>query len=62
MEEIKSFTKKGVGACSCGDRKDILVVDDNIFNILTLRTIIESSLNMQADKALNGKEAVELVL
>lgn len=49
-------------ACSCQDRKDILVVDDNIFNILTLQTIIECTLKLQTDKALNGKEAVEKVM
>jgi hypothetical protein len=31
------------GMCSCDTRKDILVVDDNIFNILTLQTILEQS-------------------
>ncbi len=28
-------------ACLCDKRKEILVVDDNIFNILTLQTILE---------------------
>ncbi len=49
-------------ACSCMDRREILIVDDNIFNIVTLQTIIECSLKMQADKALNGREAVDMVL
>ena len=49
-------------ACSCMDRREILVVDDNIFNIITLQTILEYSLKIQSDKALNGKEAVEKVL
>ena len=49
-------------ACSCMDRREILVVDDNIFNIVTLQTILEYSLKIQSDKALNGKEAVEKVL
>jgi len=48
--------------CCCQDRNEILVVDDNIFNIMTLQTIIESTLKMQSDKALNGKEAVEKVM
>ena len=48
--------------CCCTDRNEILVVDDNIFNIMTLQTIIESTLKMQSDKALNGKEAVEKVM
>jgi CheY-like chemotaxis protein len=44
------------------DRREILVVDDNIFNIVTLQTILECALKMPSDKALNGKEAVEMVL
>ena len=48
--------------CCCEDRNEILVVDDNIFNIMTLQTIIECSLKMQSDKALNGKEAYEKVM
>jgi PleD family two-component response regulator len=48
--------------CCCEDRYEILVVDDNIFNIMTLQTIIECSLKMQTDKALNGKEAVQKVM
>jgi CheY-like chemotaxis protein len=44
------------------DRREILVVDDNIFNVVTLQTILEYSLKIQSDKALNGKEAVEKVL
>ncbi len=44
--------------CPCQERLEILIVDDNIFNVMTLQTIIESSLKMQTDKALNGKEAV----
>ena len=48
--------------CCCQDRLEILVVDDNIFNIMTLQTIIECSLKMKSDKALNGKEAVDKVM
>lgn len=47
--------------CACKDRFDILVVDDNVFNILTLQTILEQSVKFKSDRALNGKEAVKLV-
>ncbi len=47
--------------CACQTRNDILVVDDNVFNIMTLQTILESSLKIKSDKALNGKIAVDMV-
>jgi hypothetical protein len=37
------------------------VVDDNVFNIMTLQTMLEVSLKLKSDRALNGREAVELV-
>jgi CheY-like chemotaxis protein len=36
-------------------------VDDNVFNIMTLQTMLEVSLKLKSDRALNGKEAVDLV-
>eukprot|EP00347_Sterkiella_histriomuscorum_P016217 403354040 len=47
--------------CSCQTRTDILVVDDNIFNIVTLQTILEYQFNLRSDKALNGQDAVDIV-
>jgi PleD family two-component response regulator len=47
--------------CPCFGRCDILVVDDNVFNIMTLQTMLEVSLKLKSDRALNGKEAVDLV-
>ena len=42
---------------------EILIVDDNIFNIATLQCIISESLKgVQSDQALNGREAVDAVL
>ncbi len=32
-----------------------------MFNILTLQTILEESIKVKSDRALNGKEAVKLV-
>ena len=37
-------------------------MDDNIFNILTLQTIIEQSMKLQTDKALNGRDALDKVM
>ena len=47
--------------CCCRDRKDILVVDDNIFNIVTIQTILEMTYGVKSDKALNGQEAIDRV-
>ena len=47
--------------CACFGRSDILVVDDNVFNIMTLQTMLEVSMKLKSDRALNGKEAVDLV-
>ena len=47
--------------CPCGERKDILVVDDNIFNIVTLQAILELQFGITSDKASNGLEALNKV-
>lgn len=36
-------------------------MDDNVFNIITLQAIIEAKYGLQSDKAVNGKEAVDMV-
>eukprot|EP00347_Sterkiella_histriomuscorum_P015831 403355522 len=38
----------------------ILVVDDNIFNIVTIQAILEMQFKLKSDKATNGDEAVHL--
>ena len=40
--------------CDCAPQNDILIVDDNIFNIITLQAISEYQANMSIDKAFNG--------
>ena len=40
----------------------MLIVDDNIFNIVTVQTILQTMYGLEADKALNGQEAIELIL
>lgn len=41
---------------------NILVVDDNVFNVMTLKMVLESQYNLPADKAMNGLEAVEAIV
>eukprot|EP00347_Sterkiella_histriomuscorum_P016347 403353540 len=48
-------------ACPCSERPQILIVDDNIFNILTLQTILEMQFNQRVDKATNGLEGIEKI-
>eukprot|EP00347_Sterkiella_histriomuscorum_P024327 403331514 len=47
--------------CPCSSRQDILIVDDNIFNIVTIQTILEFQYGLTSDKAMNGEEALEKV-
>jgi hypothetical protein len=48
--------------CECSKANKIMVVDDNIFNIVTMETMLEFQLNMKADRATNGREAVKKVI
>jgi len=45
-------------ACAC---PEILVVDDDMFNLFTMQTLIKS-LNLQMSQATNGKEAIDAVI
>ncbi|TNV72126.1 hypothetical protein FGO68_gene15474 [Halteria grandinella] len=47
--------------CPCKTRPPILAVDDNIFNIVALQTVLEYDFNLQSEKALNGLEALAKV-
>eukprot|EP00347_Sterkiella_histriomuscorum_P003008 403365951 len=47
--------------CSCQRVSEILVVDDNIFNVITLQAILQMQFGYQSDKASNGAEAVQKV-
>ena len=40
--------------CPCKSRNSILIVDDNIFNIITVQTMIEMKFSFGCDMALNG--------
>ena len=48
--------------CCCQDRKDILVVDDNIFNLITIQTILDQGFGVKSDRAVNGQEAIDKVI
>ena len=48
--------------CPCADRVKVLVVDDNIFNIATVETILDVTYDLGSDKAMNGQEAIDQVL
>ncbi|CDW74854.1 pas domain s-box protein [Stylonychia lemnae] len=47
--------------CTCQQLKDILVVDDNIFNLITIQAMLELELKQKVDRAANGLEALQLV-
>ncbi|CDW84389.1 pas domain s-box protein [Stylonychia lemnae] len=49
------------GQCSCERLCDILIVDDNVFNLVTLEAILELQFKLKVDKASNGIEAVQKV-
>jgi CheY-like chemotaxis protein len=40
----------------------VLCVDDNIFNIVALQTVLEYDLKVTSEKALNGLEALNKVI
>jgi CheY-like chemotaxis protein len=50
-----------VHPCICSTRPLILAVDDNIFNIVALQTVLEFELKLSSDQALNGLEALTRV-
>ena len=40
---------------------EILIVEDDIYNIITLEAMLEFLCNKKCDKAMNGQEAVDKV-
>jgi PleD family two-component response regulator len=58
----EQYEDEDLDQCPCHDRKDILIVDDNVFNIMTLQCILSENLKLDADKAINGREAVEKII
>ncbi|TNV84152.1 hypothetical protein FGO68_gene1404 [Halteria grandinella] len=48
--------------CPCCERREILVVDDNVFNLMTVQWLLkQEGLGMESDQALNGSQAVDKV-
>ena len=41
---------------------DILIVDDNVFNIIALELILKEKFKIKNDKALNGQLAIDKVI
>eukprot|EP00347_Sterkiella_histriomuscorum_P001618 403371338 len=46
--------------CLCEMKSKILVVDDNVFNLVTIQSILELKFGLQSDRATHGLEAFEL--
>jgi len=40
---------------------DILIVDDSVFNIITLKTLIQKTFGLKCDEAVNGEKAITMV-
>jgi len=51
-QELKEESKE----CSCSAQ--ILIVDDNMFNLIPLELILKEMFGLTVDKAFNGQEAV----
>ena len=56
-EKSKSSIPKGNIECQC---EEVLIVDDDAFNLLSLELILKN-FNVKCVKAMNGKDAVDLV-
>ena len=47
--------------CNCKEKTEILIVDDNSFNVVTLQTLLKFQFKLKADSAVNGLDAVNMV-
>jgi PleD family two-component response regulator len=47
--------------CPCSKKPSVLIVEDNTFNIFTLRLVLKSFAIELTDMALNGQEAVDII-
>eukprot|EP00347_Sterkiella_histriomuscorum_P018694 403344532 len=50
-----------VNVCPCESRPQILIIDDNVFNIVMLQTLLEMQYNQRVEKATNGLEGIEKI-
>mmetsp|Transcript_34541 Transcript_34541/g.33738 ORF Transcript_34541/g.33738 Transcript_34541/m.33738 type:complete len:108 (-) Transcript_34541:316-639(-) len=60
IEEEFREQSKGLSQNKC-DCKEILIVDDNDFNIFSLETIVNDTYTLYSSHCYNGKDAVEAV-
>eukprot|EP00347_Sterkiella_histriomuscorum_P014290 403361440 len=47
--------------CPCESRPQILIIDDNVFNIVMLQTLLEMQFNQRVEKATNGLEGIQKI-
>ncbi|CDW79459.1 UNKNOWN [Stylonychia lemnae] len=59
--DLNALSRRREQCPQCRDQVEILIVDDHIFNIVTLQTILEIQFNLKVHKAMNGLEAVQKV-
>eukprot|EP00347_Sterkiella_histriomuscorum_P003777 403362985 len=61
QKPLRIRTKKLMNSsgCHCPKLPEILIVDDNIFNVVTLQAILQMQFGHLSDKASNGQEAVQ---
>eukprot|EP00347_Sterkiella_histriomuscorum_P013549 403364289 len=64
QKPLRIRTKKLMNSsdCHCPKLPEILIVDDNIFNVVTLQAILQMQFGHLSDKASNGQEAVQKVI
>lgn len=39
----------------------VLIVDDNMFNLMTMQYMLEDGLGIKSDKAMNGEQAIRMI-
>ena len=61
LKESQKKLMKKLDVCSCTKLSKILIVDDNIFNIVTIQTMLDIQFGVKSDKASNGQEALAMV-
>ncbi|CDW83581.1 multi-sensor hybrid histidine kinase [Stylonychia lemnae] len=62
IHSVRNLNTEPELSCPCRNRPQILIVDDNVFNIITLQTILEMNFKQKVEKATNGKEGVDKVM
>eukprot|EP00347_Sterkiella_histriomuscorum_P015708 403355989 len=60
-QNLRQSQQQQISHCPCANRPQILIVDDNVFNIITLQTILEMQFKQRVEKATNGLEGINKV-